>query len=152
MRSVSPCAPSADHLENWRPIRMDVLCKKGISSLRWKWKQNSVSTYIQLINSMEQNSYWKPTSCSASHKILHLLWNPKDRTRRCITVYPSSVFCTSSSIWLFSISEILALRERNLEYVITIKILQTAPVQFKHRISTDASKNSLSLDLLTQLT
>lgn len=107
--------------------------QKRISWLKLIWKQNSVSECIQLIDSMEQNYYWKSTSRSASHKILHLLLNPTVWTRGCITTCPSSVFRTSSSTQLFSVSKILVLRERKFDHVITINYTCQVQTQDFHR-------------------
>jgi len=82
---------------------------------------------------MEQNYYWKSTSRSASHKILHLLLNPTVWTRGCVTTFPPSVFCTSSSTQLFSVSKILALRERKFDHVITISYTCQVETQDFHR-------------------
>jgi len=109
------------------------IVQKRISSLKWIWKQNSVSECIQLIDSMEQNYYWKSTRRSASDKILLLLWNPTVWTRSCITTCPSSVFCTSSSTQLFSVPKILVLRERKFDHVITKNYTCQVQTQDFHR-------------------
>ena len=120
------CREINSHYNEW-------ITQKRISSLKWNWKQNSVSECIQLINSMEQKYYWKSTSHSASHKILHLLFNPTVWTRSCITTCPSSIFCTSSSTQLFSVSKILVLRERKFDNVITKKHTYQVQTQDFHR-------------------
>ena len=127
----------------------ELIKQKKISSLKWIWKQNSIPECIQLINCMDQNYYWKSTSRTASHKILHLLLNPTVRTRGCITTCPSSVFCTSSSTQLFSVSKILLLRERKFDHVITINYTCQVQTQDFHRCF---QKCPLLLDLVTQVT
>lgn len=105
------------------------IMQKKIPSLKQIWKQNSVFKCIQLINSMEQNYYWKSTS----HKILHLLLIPTVWTRGYTTTCPSPIFCTSSSTQLFSVSKILVLRERKFDCVITINDICQVQTQDFHR-------------------
>jgi len=51
----------------------------------------------------------------------------------CITTCPSSVFCTSSSTQLFSVSKILVLRERKFDHVITKNYTCQVQTQDFHR-------------------